>query len=261
MDRKDLDEILRLHKLWLSGSPDGIRADLSFADLSFADLSSADLSSANLRFANLRSANLRFADLSSANLRSANLSSADLSSADLSSANLRFADLSSANLSSADLSSANLSSANLRFADLSSANLHSADLSSANLRFANLRSAENFYLPMACPSDGAFVAWKKARIMPTEQWCIVKLMIYDDARRTSATRRKCRCDKAKVLAAYDMSGREINDAEVCSIRDKNFRYVVGETVTVPDFDENRWNECSTGIHFFITREEAELYNV
>lgn len=27
-----------------------------------------------------------------------------------------------------------------------------------------------------------------------------------------------------------------------------------------DFDENRKNECSTGIHFFITRQEAEDYD-
>ena len=38
-----------------------------------------------------------------------------------------------------------------------------------------------------------------------------------------------------------------------------FRVKTGETVEVPDFDENRWNECSTGIHFFITRQEAVNY--
>lgn len=36
-------------------------------------------------------------------------------------------------------------------------------------------------------------------------------------------------------------------------------YEVGKTVSVDDFDENRWHECSTGIHFFITREEAVRY--
>ena len=25
------------------------------------------------------------------------------------------------------------------------------------------------------------------------------------------------------------------------------------------WDEDRWNECANGIHFFITREEAEAY--
>lgn len=31
------------------------------------------------------------------------------------------------------------------------------------------------------------------------------------------------------------------------------------TVEVKNFDKNRWNECSTGIHCFITKREAELY--
>jgi hypothetical protein len=47
--------------------------------------------------------------------------------------------------------------------------------------------------------------------------------------------------------------------EVNSDHDKNFLYRVGETVEVKDFDDDRWNECSTGIHFFITRDEAVIY--
>ena len=117
----ELNEILRLHALYLKGDEQGKQADLSFANLSFADLSFANLSNANLRSANLSSAILSFA----------NLSFADLSFADLSNANLR-----SANLSNANLSNANLRSANLSFADLRSDNLRSAKLSNANLSFA-----------------------------------------------------------------------------------------------------------------------------
>ena len=47
---------------------------------------------------------------------------------------------------------------------------------------------------------------------------------------------------------------------VASIHDQTFIYKVGKTVSVCDFDENRWNECAPGIHFFITREEAINYN-
>ena len=84
--KKELAEVLRLHKLWLEDNPKGIRADLSSADLRSADLRSADLSLANLRSADLRSADLSLANLSWANLRLANLSLADLRWADLSSA-------------------------------------------------------------------------------------------------------------------------------------------------------------------------------
>ena len=155
-------------------------------------------------------------------------------------------------LTGAVLTGALLTGALLTGADLARADLTGADLTGAVLTGANI------YYPMSCPSEGAFIGWKKARNIDDGTSCIVKLMIYDDARRSSATGRKCRCDKVKVLTVYDMHGNEIT-ANVCSMRDKSFRYVVGATIIVKDFDENRWNECSTGIHFFITREEAERY--
>ena len=89
--KAELDEILKLHKLWLEDNGKGARANLRWANLRSADLRSADLSSADLSSADLRSA-----DLSSANLRWANLRWANLSSANLSLANLRWANLSSA---------------------------------------------------------------------------------------------------------------------------------------------------------------------
>ena len=119
----ELEEIKRLHGMWLTDEEGGKRANLSFADLRLANLRGADLSFANLSSADLSSAALSFADLRLANLRGADLSFADLSSADLS----------SADLSSADLRSANLREANLREADLRGANLSSADLSSTDL--------------------------------------------------------------------------------------------------------------------------------
>ena len=96
MNAKDLAETLKLHKKWLGGEKEGIRADLSGADLSVADLSEADLSEADLRGADLcgadlREANLRGADLREANLRGADLREADLSGADLSGADIDYA--------------------------------------------------------------------------------------------------------------------------------------------------------------------------
>ena len=233
---QELKEILRKHKLWLEDSDqqDAERADLSCADLSGADLSCADLSWANLSCANLSWANLSRADLSRA----------DLSRADLSRANLSRADLSGADLSRANLSRANLSRADLSWADLSWANLSCADLSRAkNIPF----------VPYACPDFGSFIGYKKARGL------IVELEILSDAKRVSATGRKCRCDKAKVLSIQNIDGTPSVKTSVASDRDSKFIYKVGEIVTVDDFDENRWNECSTGIHFFINRQEAVNY--
>ena len=176
---------------------------------------------------------------------------ANLSGANLSRADLSRADLSGANLSGADLSGANLSWANLSRADLSRANLSGANLSWANLSRANLSGAIS---PLSCPDTGAFIGWKKA-----QGDAIVKLQITGDAKRSSSTGRKCRCSKAVVLGIENLDGTPHPDIQVSSQRDSSFIYRVGETVEVPDFDENRWNECSTGIHFFVTRQEAVDY--
>ena len=68
MTKKEIKEILNLHKLWLNDNSQGQRANLRDADLRGAnlrdaDLHGADLSGANLRDADLRGANLHGADL------------------------------------------------------------------------------------------------------------------------------------------------------------------------------------------------------
>ena len=221
-------------------------ANLRNADLRNADLSGADLRSADLHGANLRNADLRNADLSGADLRSANLRDADLRSADLRNADLRSADLRNADLSGADLRGVDLRSANLRNADL-----RNADLSDADLCGADLSDAKGCYL--SCPTEGSFIGWKKA------SGHIVKLRIPEDARRSSATGHKCRCDKAYVMEIQNMDGTKATEDTVRSDYDQNFVYTVGATVEVPNFDDNRWSECAPGIHFFIDRRAAVEY--
>ena len=186
---------------------------------------------------------------------------ANLSDADLIGANLRGANLRGANLSYANLSDANLIGANLRGANLSYANLSDANLSYANLRGANLSDADlsgviysehtSFYA-LQCPEKGAFIGYKKAR------GHVVEILISEDALRSSAASRKCRCSKAKVLSISNPENTKFLD-NVTSDYDQSFVYKVGEIVEVKNFDTNRWNECSTGIHFFLTRQEAVNY--
>ena len=168
-------------------------------------------------------------------------------------ANLSGADLYGADLSGANLSGANLSRANLSWANLSGADLYGADLSGAkNVNTVNWNELTAF-LPLVCPEEGSFIGWKKAHGL------IVKLRITEDAKRSSATSRKCRCSKADVLEIQCLDGSLLDVESVPSDKDSSFLYTVGETVEVPDFDDDRWNECSTGIHFFITRQEAVTY--
>lgn len=161
--------------------------------------------------------------------------------------------LTSAVKSGANLRGAYLRGANLRGADLYGADLRGADLRGAYLYGANLYGARNIpYIPFACPSDGEFTGWKKVGDR------LVRLLIPADARRCSATTNKCRCDKAMVVAITSLDEtEEFSDAE--SITYKPLTYRVGEMAFPDSFDENRWNECSNGIHFFINKQEAIDY--
>ena len=185
-----------------------------------------------------------------ANLTRANLTGANLTGANLTGANLTRANLTGANLYGADLTGANLYGANLTRADLTGADLTGANLYGAN----NLDQATNVKYPIACPEKGSFTAFKKVR-----GDYIVELEIPEDALRCSATSRKCRCSKAKVISINNRDGSTSNVEVVYSQYDAAFSYKVGEIVKVDDFDTNRWNECAPGIHFFITRQEAVDY--
>ena len=141
-------------------------------------------------------------------------------------------------------------------ADLRGADLQGADLQGADLRGADLQDAKNSELAFAMtvvPSSGDIIGWKKAK-NPAGGDCIVKLKIPEAAKRSNATGRKCRAEYAEVL---DVIGAEY----AISGYDGTMEYHKGQTVRPDSYDENRWNECSNGIHFFITREEAEAWRL
>jgi hypothetical protein len=98
------------------------------------------------------------------------------------------------------------------------------------------------------PEIGAFTAFKKVR-----GGAILTLEIPADAQRTNSTGRKCRASKARVIAASE-------EGDVFhSSHDQGFVYRVGETVEVIDFDPDIRLGCTRGIHFVLTRAEAEAY--
>ena len=297
MTQEQLNKIIERHQHYLNKDINGwenMKADLSYknlngldlkesnlreanlihADLIEANLSNADLKDANLINANLAYADLRNADLKEANLRKVNLNNVNLREANLYGANLSYADLNNSALNNADLREANLyrafcyytnlCGADLRNADLREANLFRANLKDANLFGVNLKNAniinaeisENTKIdyPIACPETGSFIGYKKAGCEK-----IVKLQICEDAKRSSATAKKCRCSKALVLAIENIYGSDSVLQEIESIYNPSFVYRVGKIVEVPDFDDNRWNECAPGIHFFIDRQDAVEY--
>ena len=141
----------------------------------------------------------------------------------------------------------------IRGENISGAYLRGAELRNANLHGADLRFAKNVpYIPMMIP-EGTFVAWKQVKDK------IIKLHILDDPKRSRATTEKCRCDKALVVEIQNIDGTPSELKEITNYNYKETTYKVGEIVYADSWDENRWNECSHGIHFFIDRQSAVDY--
>jgi hypothetical protein len=196
----------------------------------------ADLCGANLCCANLRGANLCGADLCSADLRGANLCGASLCGADLCGASLCGASLCDANLCGADLRGADLRGASLRGASLCGASLCDANLCGSDLKTL---LPQRTILP-----DGDLIGWKKL-----QGGTICKLQIPLTAKRVGGLiGRKCRAEYAVVLEG---EGEGLHNGHV---------YKVGDTVKPDKYDPNPLVECSNGIHFFISKQEAMDYN-
>ena len=191
-------------------------------------------------------------DLTGADLTGAYLTGAYLRGAYLTGAYLTGAYLTGAYLTGADLRGADLTGADLTGVDLTGVDLRGVDLRGADLTGAYLRGAINGELAAAMTvvaGQGELRAWKKIREG------VIELRIPAEAKRSNATGRKCRAEFAVVVSLPD--GIEVGH----SLHDGRFEYRVGQTVrpTNADWCDDRWRECAPGIHFYITREEAEAH--
>lgn len=252
---------------------DFAKEDLTFANFASADLRGANMAGMRLDFTDFTDANLSDAKLNNAKLSDAKFVDADLSNAQMTHTLLIDANFKGANLTNVDLSEAILHDANMRNANLFHTNLSYADLTGADLRCTKLTHA-NLYganlsranlnratgIPkIKCPAADEFVGWN------ITQRHLIKLLIPEDAQRSSGTTNICRCSKAKVLGIFSLRGRKSDLLQVHSNSDGSLIYRIGETVEVLDnngkssFDENRWEECSTGILFFMSKKEALNY--
>ena len=156
------------------------------------------------------------------------------------------ADLRGADLQGAYLQRADLRGAYLQRADLRGADLQGADLQGAYLQGADLRGAKNAELTIAQTRilpEGQLIGWKKLK-----DGIIAKLSIPADARRSHAFGRKCRSEFVDVI-----------EGEGVSCHDGVTKYAPGLRVTCDKWDEDWMQECAGGIHFFITKIEAENY--
>ena len=141
----------------------------------------------------------------------------------------------------------------LRGANLRDANLGGANLGGAYLRDAFLDPDHIQHLPpFQIPQQGTLTVWKALA------GGVCKLQIPASAKRTaSVIGRKCRAERAKVLAIWDREGKRITES--VDRHSGRLTYRVGEVVEPDSYDDNPLVECTHGIHFFLTREEAEAW--
>ena len=239
MTKKEFYKIYDQHILWIQGNDEGKRMSIAGEDFSNWDFSDLDLRHADLTHNRFRLCNFK----------RANLADADLSNCILYGSDFRLANLYGARLNGNDFFNVDLRNADMRYAEINGSNFRDAKTNDTNIENVRINVFTNGY-PLACPEKGAFTAYKRA------QGYIIELLVPENAQRSSAFGRKCRCDKAQVVAITKRDGTPADVTSLHSDYDKNFIYTIGEMVSVEDFDTNRWNECSKGIHFFITREEA-----
>jgi len=173
----------------------------------------------------------------------------DLPRTDLRFANIRYADLQHANLRGSDLRKISAQGANLEGADLEGADLRGTDLRDACLQKANLRNIKVDYKTTGIhpAPEGELIGWGK------KNGVIVKLLIPAEAKRSRATTRKHRAEYAEVLEVEGQDSVTVENIYGITV------YKPGAIVRCHKWDPDRWKECSGGIHFFLSREEAENY--
>lgn len=257
-----LKEILERHELYLSTNEtkSEFRADLQNIDLSYVDLIGANLQgviwrNVNLSYSNLSHVNLKFAEISYSNFTYANLPNAQLIYASIHHCNFYGADFMCARLRQTLLYDTILTRANFYAADLSSATLDCTNIDQVDFTSCNLYHAKIFN------AIGNLLEYRKGKILTESiigyKKCrnnvIVTLEIPKDAIVFSINGSKCRTNKAKVIA-IDGTDRAFSSFSWMS-------YHVGDEFNIKNFNCEYNAECANGIHFFMTRKEAENYSL
>lgn len=271
---KNLKEVLVAHSRWLAdlGRDCEDETYSSQADFSGASLAGIDFYCKLLDRANFYSVTITDCDFSGCSLHDTNFAASRLKQVKFIDARLSLSNFMSSYIDECNFSGANLCGTVLYSSELRHCNFLDAKFENTCFQFCTARDLQNMpYLPMACPEEGAFVAWKAGFLLhhksitsfglETTEPALIKLLIPADAKRSSSFGRKCRASKAKVLDIYHLNGSKcLEGAVVQSAWDSDFLYHVGDVVEPEEpFDEDRWVECSSGIHFFMNRQEAIDY--
>lgn len=264
---KQLKTIMDAHAKYLAGKASGKRAVFrnveltdAFSDIDFSKASFEGVTAKYVTFSDCKFNECHFdedCDFVRADFNGCDLTEIETESG----ANFTGASFDNCNFKNARCCGSNFRDTTIFNTDLTNVNMYEADFTNAyftNCKLDNIKYDElTAGIALACPEKGAFTAFKKAKLYNGDE-CIVELQVPADSLRSSATTRKCRVSKATIVAIYTMDGKSVKQ-NAYSTHTRSFVYKLGKMVEVKNFDKNRWNECSSGIHCFITKREAEQY--
>lgn len=235
---------------------------IAFQNVNF---SSTTLDRALMQDALFRNCSFTAALIRSAHLEDTKLVECDIRGAVFINSNAQSARFVRCNLSCTYFNGADLTNASFGASELKEAHFDNAQMLHADLDDALCTETIVHGTPLVCPEKGGFTAFKQCVEAKSYKEFVVELYIPARAKRSSATSRKCRASEAKVMGIYSKTGkrlsaRELSGLHIVSHHNNLFEYKLGATVRpTRAFDENRWHECASGIHFFLTFEEAANY--
>lgn len=278
----NIDKVINEHEKWLctflrdeNADSDGM-ADFSNCDIHNFDFSNRNLSHANFTGARISCCTFNNTLLNNAAFLNATIVESRFNNATLKNADFRCSTIGDCTVTNSNFTSVSFIGASICYTSFKDSCLSYTDFTGARFYYARITKTEMFgsyiehafftcteidatgglpFIGLKCPSEGAFIAWKVC--LYNKKKVIVKLLIPEDAKRTSFTTLKCRADKAVVLEIQDAEGNKLRAKKVRSTFDSSFVYEVGKTVKPKyEFNEARHEECTSGIHFFVDRKAA-----
>lgn len=256
--QNEMNELLRLYKLYLDRKPGGSIPNLHNEDLrdlifnynifNYLDLRDADFTNTFLKGCSFQCVHAQNAIFEHTHLNGAFFNSSQLEYTNFNNSRLSYVKFDHSNLMRATFDGANLT-----YADFTDANLKETSFNRATLFGADFHTAKNIpnqvveITNIVPPVGTEFVGYK---------YClndvIAKLLIPSGSKRSNATTNKCRAEYVKVL---EVIGADVGIHSICN----KTEYRVGDIIKCDHWEENRWIENGDHINFFLTLEEVKEY--
>ena len=276
MTQEEFNKILEEHAKWLSNKG-GKRMVLENVSLDGLDLSQADMSFAIFHDVSIIHSDLSDASFDNAFIYDTTFDDSDLMQASFIGSVLRLCYFKNAKLRHACFNDSALYDCSLYKVDSTAANfyasmMHSCEFANVDFTKSDMTNTKirtygfchdvcfddvdfdgaDLDMPLIKGQFGKILKRKMIGWKTCADYVLVKLEIPAGAVVFSISGKKCRTNKAKVIEI-------IGAKEGRSMRNCNFIYRKGRTYVIDDFNLKYNTTCSTGIHFFKTKKEAEEY--